>query len=316
MLFKKKILIFVGILSLGLISFYLLGRFDTNNDEQELAKFQDNMQTKRMKFLKPTPVSAKSKSEPAKAKDEEASKTIAQQIIDLVYKISLAKAYVGKAQIKLGWNNKEYQITSLARAAGGMKLGFKDKLFYLSSGKFNSHNDLVLSNFSDIVAKAKGKKKEKLYEFDAVGKFNKFYKDNKLIPLDAKIFENALDPQSAVFYVGYYLKKNNHCNISHNVFLGERGIEFEVHDKGQTNKKVPALGKGKIALHSCEVIFKSRAGEVGKGFLFAHEKNSKTRANLVRVGYIDKGYDFMLPVFVEVKDTGLGDAVMVLDSLK
>ena len=128
---------------------------------------------------------------------------------------------------------------------------------------------------------------------------------------DAKIFENATDPMSLIFYVARVLDSGAGCNMSENSFMDRTGFLAEIIDRGQKSESGIKINKQKITEIRCDVAMRNRAGKVIKDYPFEHEfkkpkSGEKINANLVSIYYSKLGGDTFVPVFVRIRETPIG----------
>ncbi|MDR1071455.1 MAG: DUF3108 domain-containing protein [Rickettsiales bacterium] len=233
----------------------------------------------------------------------------AESKIGLRYEARLMGVYAGRAHVDMAFDGGDYEIKTVARASGILKDIMKNRNEYETRGGISAAG-FAPRYFLDRTLKSGGRTKDRVTEFSD-GK----WKYSKGADVDQRIFEDAIDPQTALIFIAKVLGDTGKCNATKNIFLGNSGITMSVSDRGGRKKKYVRIGKKKIAGTKCGVKLSNRAGERQKNFLLDHERKRSAAPSAPITAYYADIYGRWLPIIVEIENTGFGTVSLKLKKI-
>ncbi|MDR0319311.1 MAG: DUF3108 domain-containing protein [Rickettsiales bacterium] len=217
-----------------------------------------------------------------------------------------ARARIGRVRINFMRDGDRYETSMSVRAAGIFKSVLDEKLSLKSAGRI-SDGRMEADYFLNSSVKDNGKGEEKVHDFTDGPAYS--YNGTKE-EVDGKIYEQAVDPLVILILVGNAIGDAGNCNFSSNSLLDKLGFTVESSDKGD-RKDSGIKSKGKpIVERRCDITVRNRAGKKQKAFPFDHEfakKGKKARAAKIRVYYSDIDGGGIVPVYIKIIETPIGD---------
>jgi hypothetical protein len=244
----------------------------------------------------------------AAVKKTETGALAVRKRINLQYEARLMGVYAGRARVDMFFDGDGYEIKTSARAGGVLKDIMKNRNEYETRGKI-SEGRFAPRYFLDRARKSGGRTKDRVTEFSG-GR----WAYSKSAGVDQRIFDDAVDPQTAILFIANVLGDTGKCDAKKNIFLGNAGITMYVSDRGKRKKSYVRIGKQKIAGTKCRIELRNRAGERQKNFLFEHERKKSAPAAPLTAYYADI-YGMWLPIIIEVENTGFGTVSLKLKKI-